>query len=154
MKSERQHREEIVRIGGMIHQRGYIAATDGNISVRLSKDRIMVTPTAMCKGMLGRSDLVIVDLEGQKLSGRREVTSEVAMHLLIYNLRPDVRAVVHAHPPTATGYAAAGVPLKSVTNHWTIPATITTIPQSRSQMMCGSASRIRKKTVSRDRRRS
>ncbi|HZR31030.1 MAG TPA: class II aldolase/adducin family protein [Terriglobales bacterium] len=111
MKSERQHREEIVRIGGMIHQRGYIAATDGNISVRLPKDRILVTPTAMCKGMLGRSDLVVVDLQGHKLSGRREVTSEVAMHLLIYNLRPDVRAVVHAHPPTATGYAAAGMPL-------------------------------------------
>jgi L-fuculose-phosphate aldolase len=111
MKSERQHRQEIVRIGRMIHDRGYVAATDGNLSVRLSEGRILVTPTAMSKGLMKASDLVVVDPEGKKLRGQRDVSSEIAMHLLIYRLRPDVNAVVHAHPPTATGYAAAGQPL-------------------------------------------
>lgn len=95
----------------MIHERGYVAATDGNLSVRLDSKRILVTPTSMCKGMMATSDLVTVDLTGEKLSGRRNVSSEIAMHLLIYKLRPDIKAVVHAHPPTATGYAAAGLPL-------------------------------------------
>ncbi len=111
MKSERQHRQEIVRIGRMIHERGYVAATDGNLSVRLSGGRILVTPTAMSKGLMKVSDLVVVDPEGKKLRGQRDVSSEIAMHLLIYRLRDDVNAVVHAHPPTATGYAAAGQPL-------------------------------------------
>ncbi len=111
MTTERQHREQIVHFGRMIHERGYVAATDGNLSVRLDKKRILVTPTSMCKGMMSASDLVIVDMAGRKLSGRRDVSSEIAMHLLIYRLRPDIKAIVHAHPPTATGYAAAGMPL-------------------------------------------
>jgi L-fuculose-phosphate aldolase len=111
MKSERQHRQEIVRIGRMIHDRGYVAATDGNLSVRLSDRRLLVTPTCMSKGLMKPADLIIVDSEGKKLAGKRDVSSEIAMHLLIYRLRPDVNAVVHAHPPTATGYAAAGQPL-------------------------------------------
>ncbi|HTM87380.1 MAG TPA: class II aldolase/adducin family protein [Terriglobales bacterium] len=111
MKSERQHRQEIVRIGSMIHERGYVAATDGNLSVRLSESRILVTPTAMCKGMMKPSDLVVVDPQGKKVRGQRDFSSEIAMHLLIYRLRKDVNAVVHAHPPTATGYAAARQPL-------------------------------------------
>jgi L-fuculose-phosphate aldolase len=111
MTTERQHREQIVRFGRMIHERGYVAATDGNLSVRLDTQRVLVTPTSMCKGMMVTSDLVTVDLSGEKLSGRRNVSSEIAMHLLIYKLRPDIKAVVHAHPPTATGYAAAGLPL-------------------------------------------
>ena len=111
MSNEHSHRQDIVRFGKMIHDRGYVAATDGNLSVRLSKTRILTTPTAMCKGMLQPSDLVIADLEGNRISGKRCVSSEIAMHLLVYRLRPEVNAIVHAHPPTATGYAAAGVPL-------------------------------------------
>ena len=111
MKSERQHRQDIVRIGRMIHERGYVAATDGNLSVRFRDGRILVTPTAMSKGLMKPSDLIIVDAEGKKLAGKRCVSSEIAMHLLIYRLRQDVNAIVHAHPPTATGYAAAGQPL-------------------------------------------
>jgi L-fuculose-phosphate aldolase len=95
----------------MLHERGYIAACDGNISVRLDADRVLVTPTGMSKGAMQSSDLAIVDLQGHKVKGRREVTSEIGMHLLIYRMRPDVRAVVHAHPRTATGFAAAGIPL-------------------------------------------
>jgi L-fuculose-phosphate aldolase len=104
-------RREIVRIGKLLHQRGYIAACDGNISVRLDQQRVLVTPTGMSKGAMQSSDLVIVDMEGRKLKGRREVTSEIGMHLLIYRMRPDVGGVVHAHPRTATGFAAAGIPL-------------------------------------------
>src|SRR5271169_6456417 len=111
MPSERQYRREIVLFGKMLHDRGYVAAMDGNLSVRLDDRHILATPTSMCKGMMKPPDLVIVDMEGRRVSGRRDVSSEIAMHLLIYKLRPDVRGVVHAHPPTATGFAAAGMAL-------------------------------------------
>jgi L-fuculose-phosphate aldolase len=111
MKSERQHREEIVRFGKLLHHSGFVAATDGNLSVRLDHESILTTPTGMSKGMMEPEDIVLVDLNGRKMTGRRNPSSEMPMHLLIYKLRPDVRAVVHAHPPTATGYAAAGLPL-------------------------------------------
>ncbi len=111
MPSERQYRSQIVLYGKMLHERGYVAATDGNLSVRLDEDRILSTPTCMSKGMLRPSDIVTVDMEGRLIGGRRSVSSEIGMHLLIYALRPDIRAIVHAHPPTATGFAAAGMAL-------------------------------------------
>jgi len=111
MKSERQHREDIVRFGRMIHQKGFVAATDGNLSVRLDHDTVLSTPTGMSKGMMETEDLVVVDMQGKKVMGRRNVSSEIAMHLQIYRLRPDAKGIVHAHPPTATGYAACGLPL-------------------------------------------
>jgi L-fuculose-phosphate aldolase len=111
MPTERKHREEIVRYGRMLHQRGFVAAMDGNLSVRLKDDRILVTPTCVSKGGMKPADMVIVNLEGEHVSGRRNVTSEIGMHLLIYRTRPDVQAIVHAHPPTATGFAAAGIAL-------------------------------------------
>ena len=111
MPTERKHREEIVRYGRMLHERGFVAAMDGNLSVLLGEDRILVTPTCLSKGSMHPADMVIVDLEGKRVSGRRNVTSEIGMHLLIYRVRPDVRAIVHAHPPTATGFAAAGMAL-------------------------------------------
>jgi L-fuculose-phosphate aldolase len=95
----------------MLHERGFVAAMDGNLSVRLKTDRILVTPTCLSKGAMQPADMVVVDMNGERVSGRRNVTSEIGMHLLIYRLRPDVRAIVHAHPPTATGFAAAGVAL-------------------------------------------
>ena len=111
MKSERQHREDICRFGKMLHERNYVAATDGNLSVRLDPDTILCTPTMMSKGMMEPEDLVVVNMAGRRVTGRRNVSSEIAMHLHIYRLRPDVHGIVHAHPPTATGYAAAGLPL-------------------------------------------
>jgi L-fuculose-phosphate aldolase len=106
-----QLRETIVRYGKVLYDRGYIAATDGNISARLDDHRLLITPTCMCKGMMSEDDLVVVDINGRKLEGHRNVSSEVAMHLLIYRMRPDIRGIVHAHPPTATGFAAAGIAL-------------------------------------------
>lgn len=111
MKTEQQHREEIVRFGKSLYDRGFVVATDGNLSVRLDRDVMLITPSNMSKGMMAPEDLVLVDLQGCKLAGDREPSSEIGMHLLIYTLRPDVTGVVHAHPPTATGYAAAGLPL-------------------------------------------
>jgi L-fuculose-phosphate aldolase len=111
MKSERQHREEIVRLGKLLHQQGFVAATDGNLSVRLDHETVLTTPTGMSKGMMEPEDLVVVDMGGRKVVGRRQPSSELAMHLMIYKLRPDAHGIVHAHPPTATGYAAAGLPL-------------------------------------------
>ena len=111
MPTERKHREEIVRYGRMLHEHGFVAAMDGNLSVRLGGDRVLVTPTCVSKGAMRATDMVIVDLDGQQVAGRRNVTSEIGMHLLIYRTRPDIQAIVHAHPPTATGFAAAGIPL-------------------------------------------
>jgi L-fuculose-phosphate aldolase len=111
VKTIEQHRDDIVRFGRMLHQSGLVAATDGNLSVRMADGTVLCTPTVISKGMMEASDLVLVDESGRKLSGQREVSSELAMHLFIYRNRPDVNAVVHAHPPTATGYAAAGIPL-------------------------------------------
>jgi L-fuculose-phosphate aldolase len=98
-------------VGRWIHDRGFVAATDGNISVRLGSDRILTTPTCMSKGMMTPEDLVVTDLDGNCVGGSRKASSEMAMHLLIYRLRPDVNAVCHAHPPMATGFAAAGIAL-------------------------------------------
>ncbi len=108
MASAREHREAIVRFGRELHANGFVAATDGNLSIRLAENRLLVTPTCMSKGMMRPADLVIVDMEGNRLAGKRKVSSEIGMHLLIYRLRPDVHGIVHAHPPTATGFAASG----------------------------------------------
>lgn len=104
-------RQEIVRLGKLLHDKGFVAATDGNISVRLDERRVLATPTCLSKGMMTVEDLVVVDLQGRKLEGFREVSSEIAMHMMIYRKCPETSAIVHAHPPTATGFAAAGMPL-------------------------------------------
>jgi L-fuculose-phosphate aldolase len=111
MPSERQHRLAIVQYGRRLHDNRFVAATDGNLSVRLDENRLLVTPTCMSKGMMRPADMVIVDMEGNRLAGKRRVSTEIGMHLLIYRLRPDVHGIVHAHPPTATGFAASGFDL-------------------------------------------
>lgn len=110
--TEAQVREQIVHSGRRLYERGFVAATDGNISVRFAPGSILMTPTCVSKGALREDDLLVVDEQGQRLSGGRHVSSELTMHLLIYRLRPEVNAVVHAHPPTATGFAAAGIALE------------------------------------------
>jgi L-fuculose-phosphate aldolase len=111
MGSDRQHRLAIVQYGRMLYENGFVAATDGNLSVRLDDKRLLVTPTCISKGRMRASDMVIVDMEGKRLAGKRRVSSELGMHLLIYRLRSDVCGIVHAHPPTATGFAASGYDL-------------------------------------------
>jgi L-fuculose-phosphate aldolase len=110
-KREEQHRQEILDVSKLIYQKGWVAANDGNISVRLPDGRILCTCTGVSKGMITAGDLIVCDLEGNKISGDREGTTEIGMHLTIYRLRPDVFAIVHAHPPVATGFAVAGRPL-------------------------------------------
>lgn len=107
-KTEKELRQDIVEVGRLVFQKGWVAANDGNISIRLDENRVLCTPTATSKGMLHVDDLIICDMQGNKIEGRKERTSEIAMHLLIYGMRPDIRGVVHAHPPVATGYATAG----------------------------------------------
>jgi L-fuculose-phosphate aldolase len=86
--------------------------TAGNLSIRLSDERILATPTAMSKCLLKAPDMVVVDMEGRRVTDSRNVTSEIGMHLAIYRQRPDVQAVVHAHPPIATGFASCGMALE------------------------------------------
>ncbi len=110
-KTETELRQDIVEVGRLVYQKGWVAANDGNISIRLDQDRILCTPTGVSKGMMHVDDMIICDMQGNKIIGRKERTSEIMMHLTVYGLRPDVRAVVHAHPPVATGFATAGRPL-------------------------------------------
>jgi L-fuculose-phosphate aldolase len=111
VSSETQLRADIVEVGRRLYARGYTASNDGNISVRLDEARLLMTPTSVCKGFMAPDMMVITDLEGRKLQGERNPSSEMQMHLEVYRRRPDVAAVVHAHPPIATGFAVAGIPL-------------------------------------------
>jgi len=109
--TESQLRADIVEVGRRMYARGYTASNDGNISVRLGADRLLMTPKSVCKGFMTPDMMCITDLDGRKLQGDRDPSSEMLMHLEVYRQRADVQAVVHAHPPTATGFAVAGIPL-------------------------------------------
>ena len=111
MKAEEQARADIVEVGRRLWERGYVASNDGNISVRLDESRLMTTPKNVSKGFMTPDMMVVTDLDGKKISGERDPSSELKMHLEVYRNRPDARAVVHAHPPTATGFAVAGIAL-------------------------------------------
>jgi L-fuculose-phosphate aldolase len=109
--TEQQLRVDIVEVGRRMYARGYTASNDGNISVRLDDHRLLMTPKSVCKGFMSPEMMCITDLDGRKLAGERDPSSEMQMHLEVYRQRPDIRAVVHAHPPIATGFAVAGIPL-------------------------------------------
>jgi len=111
MSVESQLRADIVEVGRRMYARGYTASNDGNISVRLGPDRLLMTPKSVCKGFMTPDMMCITDLDGRKLQGDRDPSSEMLMHLEVYRQRNDAQAVVHAHPPTATGFAVAGIPL-------------------------------------------
>jgi L-fuculose-phosphate aldolase len=98
----------IVRVCRRLYERGLVAGPDGNVSVRLADNTILVTPSGVSKVEVAPEDLVVVNLEGRVLSGSGVPSSELRMHLKIYERRSDARAVVHAHPPVATGFAVAG----------------------------------------------
>ena len=110
-RAEDAFRADIVEVGRRMYARGYVASNDGNISIRLDDSTILTTPKSVSKGFMTPDMMVVVDLDGKKIRGTRDASSELLMHLEVYQNRPDVRAVVHAHPPTATGFAVAGIPL-------------------------------------------
>jgi L-fuculose-phosphate aldolase len=111
MPPESQLRADIVEVGRRLYARGYTASNDGNISARLDDERLLVTPANVCKGFMNAPMMVITDLDGKKIAGDRNPSSEIQMHLEVYRQRPEIQAVVHAHPPVATAFAVAGIPL-------------------------------------------
>ena len=99
---------DMLHVCRRLYERGLVAGADGNVSIRLAKDRVLATPTGRSKGFIGAGDLVVCDLQGRQLDGKLRLTTEIKIHLVAYELRDDVCAVVHAHPPYATAFAVAG----------------------------------------------
>jgi len=106
---ERQLRREMVQFSHLCYERHLLVGLDGNLSARLHDDMVLCTRAGVHKGLLTDDDLLVTDLNGRKVRGRGEPTSELHMHLACYRERPDVRAVVHAHPPTCIAFTVAGV---------------------------------------------
>jgi len=108
MTTELTVRNEMVEIGRRMYEKDLVAATDGNMSVRLDPETILITPTGSCLGFLQPADLAIIDLEGKSRSKTIKPTSEYRLHLEVYRQRKDVSAVVHGHPPICTAFTVAG----------------------------------------------
>lgn len=102
------YRKDICRVGKLLYDKGLIAGTEGNISCRLPAGEILITPAGICKGMMSPADLVVVDRTGKPKSKSHRPSSEYRIHLLAYEKRPEINAVVHSHPSYATGFALAG----------------------------------------------
>jgi L-fuculose-phosphate aldolase len=109
--SEWKLKEQMCDIGRRIWLKGFCAGNEGNHSYRIGENRILCTPTGISKGNLKPDDLCLVDMQGKQVGGSRKRTSEILLHLAIYTARPDVKAVIHSHPPHATAFAVAGVDL-------------------------------------------
>jgi len=104
-------KKEICEIGDRLYKRGFAAANDGNLTYRIGENEVLCTPTMISKGFMKPDDLCTVDMEGNQLSGRWERTSEILLHLTIFKQRPDVKAIVHCHPPHATAFGIAREPV-------------------------------------------
>lgn len=109
MKTEYNLRKELIEICRRIYQKGLISATDGNVSIKISDNRILFTPSGVCKGFIEADDLIVTDSKGNKISGKGLPTSEIFMHLAAYQERNDIKAVVHAHPPTTVALTFSGI---------------------------------------------
>src|SRR5579871_5207665 len=109
--NEYKLKEQICEIGRRLYNKGFAAANDGNLTVRLNDKEILCTPTMVSKGFMKPEDICKVDIEGKQLAGTKKRTSEVLLHLAIYKERPDVKACVHCHPPYATAFAVAHEPI-------------------------------------------
>jgi L-fuculose-phosphate aldolase len=105
---ELQARKLIIEVGKLLYERNYVVSSDGNVSIRLDENRVLATPTMTCKGRMTEDSLAITDMEGKALNDKK-ASSELAMHLLIYKMRPEIKAVCHAHPPHGTAFAVAGL---------------------------------------------
>jgi L-fuculose-phosphate aldolase len=101
---------DLIRVCRRLCERGLVAATDGNVSCRCGDGTILITPSGIAKGELEEAGLLRVNEHGQVLAGTGKPSSELRMHLAVYARRPDVKAVVHAHPPLLTAFTLAGVP--------------------------------------------
>ncbi len=109
--NEYKLKEQICEIGRRVYARGFAAANDGNISIRVGDNEVLCSPTMVSKGFMKPEDVCKVDMEGKQLAGVRKRSSEILLHLAVYKNRPDVKAVVHCHPPHATAFAVAGEPI-------------------------------------------
>ena len=109
--TDREAKLAILDVGRRMYERGYVAANDGNISCRVSENEIWSTPTGVSKGFMTEEMLIKTDLSGTVLEGTMRPSSELKMHLRVYREDPSLQAVVHAHPPIATAFAVAGIPL-------------------------------------------
>jgi L-fuculose-phosphate aldolase len=107
-------RTHVVRISRRLHAMGWVANHDGNVSLRVGRDRFLITPTATSKADVSESTLVLIDGAGKVVEGRMKPPGETELHLAAYRARPDVNAVVHAHPPFATAFGVARVPLEPI----------------------------------------
>jgi L-fuculose-phosphate aldolase len=111
MQNEYKIKEQMCEIGRRLYARGFAAANDGNITVRLNEREVLCTPTMVSKGYMKPEDICKVDYEGKQLAGTKKRTSEVLLHLVVYKLNPSINAVVHCHPPHATAFAVAHEPI-------------------------------------------
>ncbi len=109
--ADREVKQAILEIGRRMYNKNFAAANDGNISAKADENTIWCTPTGVSKGFMTEDMLILMDLDGKVLEGNREPSSEIKMHLRVYRENPGIRAVVHAHPPAATSFAIAGIPL-------------------------------------------
>jgi L-fuculose-phosphate aldolase len=109
--NDRNERELICEVGRRLYNRGFAAANDGNISIRLGDNRVLCTPTGVSKGFMKPEDLCIVDMNGDQVSGVKKRTSEIKLHLSVYKARADIKGVVHCHPPHATAFAIVREPI-------------------------------------------
>ena len=112
MENYQSVREEICEVCRLLYGRGYVVSNDGNVSVRVEPDKVLITPSGVGKGRMTPEMLVLCDLQGNVLEGDRYPSSESKMHLMVYRERPDVMAVVHAHPPLSTAFSICRRPLK------------------------------------------
>ena len=106
-----QLKKDICDIGRRIYNKGFAAANDGNITVRVSENEVLCTPTMHCKGFLKPDDIATIDMTGKQIAGNKKRSSEALLHLEIFQKRPDVKSVVHCHPPHATAFAIAREPI-------------------------------------------
>lgn len=112
-KTQEQYKQDIVEIGKKLYDKGLLVGTDGNISIRISENKVLITASGFCKGTLKPEHITLVDMEGAILEGLKPAR-DIRMHLAAYGERTEIKAVVHAHPPVTTGYAMSEVNFKKV----------------------------------------
>lgn len=110
-ENEQDLKTEIVKVCKNLYKQGFFPGTSGNVSVELGSAELLITPSGVNKEELSQDKIIKINFQGEQISGKGRISSEVKMHLAVYKSRPDVKAIVHAHPSFATGFAAAGIPL-------------------------------------------